>query len=183
LTGTVDALSQKQAAGRIARNTPGVKQVENDLVVTSTKLLEDEELLEAVEEALGDFPPSDPARIGVRMVEDGIVYLTGKATSALEARQAANVASRVPGVKGIVSEIDIAPGEPVSDIDIRNGVADALSDDTRIDAFQVEISVEDGEVRLDGFVEDENQVRLASKIAAGVPGVKRVTNRLRGRNE
>ncbi|MBI2843277.1 MAG: BON domain-containing protein [Armatimonadetes bacterium] len=183
LTGAVRTLHEKRAAGRLARAAPGAAGVENDLVVVPDRQPTDDEICEAVGRALGDYPDVDPARIGVRMVQDGTPYLAGKASSAMEAWKAADIAARVPGVKSIVSEIEVAPGEPVDDVALRNLVVDALSEDPRVDPFAIEICVDDADVYLGGEVEDEDAKLAAGELASGAPGVKRVINELDVRRE
>lgn len=183
LNGAVRTLHAKQVAGRIARSAPQALRVDNNLVVVSDRQPTADEIECSIAQALGDYPAEEPARIGVRMVEDGVAYLTGDASSALEAWRAADMAARVPGVKDVVNEIDIAPGEPMSDVDIHNLVIDALSEDPAIDPFEIEVTVKDGDVCLDGEVADDEAKRMAGERASGADGVKHVVNRLHVRGK
>lgn len=65
------------------------------------------------------------------------------------------------------------------DARIFDDVCEALTDDPRLDASDVEVSVEDGEVTLTGTVDGRRSKRLADAIADRVRGVKDVHNRLR----
>jgi osmotically-inducible protein OsmY len=56
-----------------------------------------------------------------------------------------------------------------------------MSDDPRLDAREIAVSVRDGDVTLEGDVEDRRARRLAEDIAAAVPGVRDVFNRLQTR--
>jgi osmotically-inducible protein OsmY len=49
----------------------------------------------------------------------------------------------------------------------------------QLDASDIEVAVENGDVTLEGSVEDRRMKRLAEDIAASVPGVDDVHNRLR----
>lgn len=66
-----------------------------------------------------------------------------------------------------------------SDDRIRDDVNDRLSDDPHIDASDVEITVSDGEVTLNGTVNERFAKRHAEDIAESVSGVKHVQNNLR----
>ena len=66
-----------------------------------------------------------------------------------------------------------------SDERIREEVNERLTDHPRIDATDIEVQVENGEVTLDGTVADRNQKRLAEDIADDCRGVIDVHNRLR----
>ncbi|WP_276372581.1 BON domain-containing protein [Chryseolinea sp. H1M3-3] len=66
-----------------------------------------------------------------------------------------------------------------SDERIKEDINDRLSDDVFVDATDIEVSVNQGEVILTGSVNDRSSKRRAEDIADGVSGVKNVENRIR----
>jgi osmotically-inducible protein OsmY len=66
-----------------------------------------------------------------------------------------------------------------SDERIREVLCEVLTDDDRIDATHIEVSVKNGEVTLSGTVDDRQMKRLAEDRAEGVSGVKDVQNLIR----
>lgn len=68
-----------------------------------------------------------------------------------------------------------------SDDRIREDVNDRLTDDWRVDASDVEVTVQGGEVTLTGTVSSRDQRRRAEDVAEEVSGVKHVQNNLRVR--
>lgn len=62
---------------------------------------------------------------------------------------------------------------------IRDDVAERLTVDPLIDAFEVEIDVRNGDVTLSGLVPTRDQRRRAEVIAERVNGVRHVTNTIR----
>ena len=58
-------------------------------------------------------------------------------------------------------------------------MCDVLLDAGHVDASQLEVSVQDGEVTLEGNVSDRRMKRDAEDLAETVPGVQQVHNRLR----
>jgi hypothetical protein len=66
-----------------------------------------------------------------------------------------------------------------SDARIQEDVSDMLMDHPEIDATHIEVKVQDGEVTLEGIVEERRIKRLAEDVAENVRGVKEVHNRLR----
>ena len=66
-----------------------------------------------------------------------------------------------------------------SDDRIRDDVNDRLSDDPRVDASEIEVTVENGEVTLSGSVESRQAKRQAEDCVEDVTGVKHVQNNLR----
>jgi osmotically-inducible protein OsmY len=70
-----------------------------------------------------------------------------------------------------------------SDSRINEDVHDRLTDHPRLDASEVTVSVENGEVTLSGFVRRRGDKRIAEDCADGVTGVKNVQNNLRVREQ
>jgi len=65
------------------------------------------------------------------------------------------------------------------DARIWNEVSACLTEDWYVDGTEITVSVDDGEVTLDGVVENRAEKRLAEDCADSVPGVVDVHNRLR----
>lgn len=66
-----------------------------------------------------------------------------------------------------------------SDERIKEDINDKLSDDPFVDASEIEVTVNAGEVTLTGTVDDRSSKRRAEDIAEAVSGVKNVENRIR----
>jgi osmotically-inducible protein OsmY len=66
-----------------------------------------------------------------------------------------------------------------SDERLREDVCERLTQHGDIDASEIEVRVENGEVTLTGTVDDRQSKRLAEDIVDAVPGVKQVQNQLR----
>jgi hypothetical protein len=66
-----------------------------------------------------------------------------------------------------------------SDARLHEEICELLTADTHIDASEIEVSVENGEVMLSGLVESRRLKHLAEDIAYRVSGVLDVTNRLK----
>jgi len=62
---------------------------------------------------------------------------------------------------------------------IRDDINDRLTDDHYVDASEIEVRVENGEVSLNGSIENRNQRHRAELIAEQVSGVTHVQNNLR----
>ncbi len=65
---------------------------------------------------------------------------------------------------------------------IREDVNDRLSDDSFLDASEIEVAVEKAEVTLSGTIDSREDKRRAEDIAEAVSGVKHVQNNLRVRD-
>ena len=65
-----------------------------------------------------------------------------------------------------------------SDERIREDVGEYLRRHGLIDAGQIQVSVDDGEVTLSGIVGATEEKRLAENVAEACPGVKEIHNKL-----
>ncbi|SOC81891.1 Osmotically-inducible protein OsmY, contains BON domain [Ensifer adhaerens] len=70
-----------------------------------------------------------------------------------------------------------------SDSRINEDVHDRLTDHPRLDASDVTVTVQDGEVTLNGFVRRRGDKRVAEDCAETVTGVKNVQNNLRVKDQ
>lgn len=68
-----------------------------------------------------------------------------------------------------------------SDMRIKEDINDLLYEDPYVDASDIEVNVENGEVTLTGTVNDRNVKRRTEDIIEQVSGVKHLENRLRPR--
>ena len=66
-----------------------------------------------------------------------------------------------------------------SDERIMEEVNDRLADDPHVDACEIEVSVQNGDITLTGTIDDRHAKRRAEDIAESVSGVRNVENRLR----
>lgn len=66
-----------------------------------------------------------------------------------------------------------------SDERIREDVNDSLTEDSSIDASNIEVKVENGEITLSGTVSDRRSRRAAEDLAEAISGVSHVQNNLR----
>jgi hypothetical protein len=66
-----------------------------------------------------------------------------------------------------------------SDDRIREDICDRLTDDPHVDASEMEVAVQNGEVMLSGAVRSREDKRRAEDLAENIPGVREVHNNLR----
>lgn len=124
-------------------------------------------------------PGVDHEKIGVA-AKDGVITLSGIVSSYSEKLLAEQAARRVKGVRAIGEDLTVRyPGDPkTTDAEIAKRVADVLEWDSLIPREKINVTVEDGVVRLRGDVEWNYQKNLAFKNASRISGVVRVDNRI-----
>jgi osmotically-inducible protein OsmY len=203
LGGTVETLQAKRAAESLARNTVGVRGVENRLVAKSQQPFSDQLLQNRIEEALV-FDPLTDARDIHLAVKDGEVTLAGSVGTFFERAEALDVASRMAGVTNIVDQLQVRdqvipyvysvwldPYDPLvedwylidlrtprSDADIKQRIAVEFSWSPFIFPEDVQVEVHRGKVTLTGTVHSSRE-RLAATQAALKAGALSVDNRLK----
>lgn len=177
ISGVVSTLKEKELAGKIARRF-GPIQLENDIVVEAGENADDRSIMLSAQNEIDSLTPITVTdySIGVDRVEDGIVYLKGRSSSVGPIDAVAAAASKVHGVRDIVSEVKIETARPVGDIDITNHVEQALSEEPSIHVEFIDVQVKDGKVLLSGNVRTMKQKSLATAITRQVPGVVGVDN-------
>ncbi len=106
LTGNVDSLRAKRAAHQLAENTVGVTRVTNLIKVRPQTTVSDDEVEQAVADALVRNPYTEAYEIDTR-VNDGTVTLSGEVTTYFEQAEAERVASRTMGVQDVVNTIQV----------------------------------------------------------------------------
>lgn len=125
--------------------------------------------------------------------DDG-AYQQGHGYGAFDDEDEAHAHRRTPGDLGIRHGSEIrtsvlpasfkgrGPRNYVrSDARIREHVCDALTEQDRVDATDIEVEVEDANVTLTGSVPEREMKRLAETTAEACRGVQHVTNLLRVR--
>ncbi|MCR4393586.1 MAG: BON domain-containing protein [Dehalococcoidales bacterium] len=180
LSGTVPNLIAHAAAQRDALSIPGVKGVENRLVVKYSHQhpdRTDEEIRQDIQQILCGIDVLKNCQIKVT-VQDGIVTLSGLIDSYWKKMRVEELAASAEGVLDVKNEIQVIPVESVPDEIINDEIKQALD---RIDVKgldRIKIKVKDGVVTLSGPVptwsvafDIEDTVRLTE-------GVRGIINKL-----
>jgi hyperosmotically inducible protein len=110
LHGTVASSNEKSRAAEIAKSVKGVKEVRNLLQVVpevdqKAAQVEDSKLKESVSTVLERDAALDDSSIEIASVNNGVVLLSGKATTISDHLRALEDARAVEGVKRVASEI------------------------------------------------------------------------------
>lgn len=122
-------------------------------------------------------PYLNSAEIGVA-VKNGVVRLSGMVDSYSKKLFAEVAAKRVAGVKALAEDIQVgnSPSYRKTDAEIAEAVLNALKWHTAVQEDQIQIKVEDGNVRLEGEVEWAYQRDSANTAIQNLNGVRTVIN-------
>jgi len=177
LVGVVDNLSAKRAAEEDARNVIGVWHVKNYLKVRPDNIPADNVLEERVAQAFRDNPWLNHLSIQINALT-GWVYLYGEVTTSFAKKEAELVAEGVKGVTRVINYITYTDEWSwKADQEIREDVKSELFWSPFVDEDQVNVTVFDGVVTLNGNVETWSE-REAAEQNAREGGAKKVINNL-----
>jgi osmotically-inducible protein OsmY len=137
----------------------------------------DSQLQQNVMDELKWEPGVNHEEIGIS-AKDGVVTLSGIVDSYSEKLLAEKTARRVKGVRALAEDITVRQSyrSKTTDSEIAKRVADVLEWDSLVPHDEINVTVEDGAVRLRGDVEWNYQKDLAFKDASKITGVLRVDN-------
>ncbi len=143
----------------------------DDVVVTST-----------VKSALlaNDFVKSFDLQVETRK---GVVQLSGFVDNQAQIDQAMALTSAVAGVTRVENGVSLkgspsTVGTKIDDAAVTGRVKAALLADAAIKSFDISVVTYKGEAQLTGFVNNQSQIDLATKIASTTEGVSSVKNEL-----
>lgn len=117
-------------------------------------------------------------------VDGDTVTLMGQVTRPTLKSDAENVVKRIEGVEHVDNQIEVLPLSP-NDVRIRRQVYRAVYDYPGLQKYAmgvqqpIRIIVKNGNVTLEGVVDNEGDKNIANVRARSVPGVFSVTNNLR----
>jgi osmotically-inducible protein OsmY len=177
LSGEVDNLRAKRAASEDARNVMGVWRVRNHIKVRPEAELTNAKLETKVMDAILRDPYLQMYEFDIT-ARNGRVYLNGQVNSMFEKEHAEDVIERVKGVADVVNYVDYEDSwKRKSDWALRQDVWHQLYWSPFVEETQVEISVDNGVVTLEGKV-DTWLERVSAEENAYDAGAKNVINKL-----
>lgn len=130
-----------------------------------------EELSELHGEAESGLAPIEVA------VERGVVMLTGRVPTLRHAALAAERASTVRWVRGVVNRLEVAP-VTVPDPELEARVRSRLKEHPALGDIAISVSSRLGRVHLAGVARSYTEKELAAEVASSVRGVREVINGL-----
>jgi osmotically-inducible protein OsmY len=184
LVGHIRDAEQEREAIRIAGAVRGVEQVVSALEIAeivpdvTVPPIDDATLVGKVADAL------DRAGVEIQdrfiQVDQGVVTLSGKVSSAQTRRRAEDVVASVDGVRALHNHLVLRLSEESSDPDevLAARVVHALARDGRVSPSQLRIVATGGVVSVTGQVDSVEDQNAVAEVIRAVPGVRRVEARV-----
>ncbi|HZL79186.1 MAG TPA: BON domain-containing protein [Candidatus Limnocylindrales bacterium] len=188
LTGTVAEESHKSMAENTVASLPGVKSVDNQLVVSGEQPAEhsDAWITTKVKTALL-FHRNVSATGTSVYTKDGVVTLQGEASSMAQKELTTEYARDIDNVKEVKNEMTIATtpatsgatiGDKIDDASITAQVKSSLLSHHSTSAMHTGVSTTDGIVTLSGVAKNDAEKSLVTKLTTDINGVTSVVNNM-----
>jgi len=188
LKGTVAESSHKSLAEDTVEGLPGVKSVDNHLVVKGESPAEhsDRWVGVKVKSALLFHRNVRATKTDVN-VQDGIVTLSGEANSQAQKELTTEYAKDVEGVKDVKNQMTVAKtpstpdqtiGEKIDDASITAQVKSSLMSHRSTSALKTKVKTTDGVVTVSGIAKNAAEKSLVTKLVNDIDGVNSVVNNM-----
>jgi len=188
LTGTVAENSHKSLAQDTVESLPGVKSVDNRLKVKGESPAEHSDgwISTKVKTTLLFHRNVRATKTDVN-VTDGVVTLSGEASSMAQKELTTEYAKDVEGVKDVKNEMTIAKtpakpaetiGEKIDDASITAQVKATLMSHRSTSALKTKVATTDGVVTVSGIARNAAEKSLVTKLVADIDGVISVVNNM-----
>jgi osmotically-inducible protein OsmY len=144
-----------------------------------SRIISDEEIQQDVLQELDWDPRVEPEEIGVS-VDGGIVTLTGFIDSYSKKIAAEQATHRVRGVRAVANDLTVRlpANTDRTDADLARAVLSALTWDAEVPSDEVEVTVADGWVTLEGSLPWRYQREVAEAAVHRLAGVRGVSNNI-----
>lgn len=145
--------------------------------LATTSLRSDESIRQDVIFELKWDPKITSSDIAVA-VKDGVVTLSGYASSYWEKDAAEKAVKRVYGVRGVANDIEVKLSSTRTDPEIARDAVHEIESHISIPANKIKVTVKSGWVTLEGSVDWQFQKTLAESAVKKLRGVIGVTNNI-----
>ena len=180
LNGMVLTLDEKICAERAVKNIKGVRAVANDIEVKLPDEMRraDEGIAEQIGRLLSWY--SSLRNMDVKAnVDDGRVTLTGEVDFLYQKALVAERVAELEGISAVSNQIKIRERRAIDGQEVKRQIVAALHRHANIEASGIDVSVEDGEVKLEGTVGAYRERDLVVEAVRATAGVRDIIDNLK----
>lgn len=187
LTGTVADASHKSLAENTVASLPGVRSVDNQLVVNGGQPAEHSDTWISMKVKSALLFHRDVSATGTTVyTKDGVVTLQGEASSMAQKDLTTEYARDIDNVKEVDNQMTIArtptsratTGDKIDDASITAEVKSSLMSHRSTSAMHTGVTTTDGVVTLSGVAKNDAEKSLVTKLATDINGVTSVINNM-----
>ncbi len=178
LTGTVPSYSARAAVTEDAWAIAGVREIRNELKLDlREEVPSDNEIKSSIERLFTSDSDLYPFDLNVS-VEEGWVTLEGTVDAFWKKVRAEDLALGMRGVINLTNKIAVVPTEATADEILAEIIIHALDRNIYVNVDDIDVTVENGTVTLNGAVPTWTAKRAAHDVARFTLGVKEVKDRI-----
>lgn len=180
LNGMVLTLDEKIYAERAVKDLRDVRAIANDIEVKLPEQMRkaDERIAEQIGRLLTWY--SSLRNMDVKAnVDDGHVTLTGEVDFLYQREVAAERVAELDGVSAVSNEIKIRERRAIDEKEVKRQIIAALHRHANIEASGIQVSIADGEVRLEGTVGAYRERDLVVEAVRATAGVRDIVDNLK----
>ena len=188
LTGTVGSEFHKSLAQEAVASLPGVIRVDNQLATKAEVAADNADtwIGRKVKFALLLHPSVSASKTTIE-VKDGVVTLTGEASSMAQKDLTTEYAIDIEGVKEVKNGMTVAAtpempaqttGEKMDDASVTAQAKTALLTHRSTSSIKIKVSTMDGVVTLTGIAKNAAEKSLVTKLVSDIQGVTSVNNEM-----
>jgi osmotically-inducible protein OsmY len=188
LTGTVADANHKSLAQDTVAGLPGVVSVDNQLLIKGEQPAEHSDTWIGMKVKSALLFHRNVSATGTDVdVKDGIVTLTGEASSLAQKQLTTEYAKDIDNVKEVRNEMTIAKtpvkvvetnGGKIDDASITAEVKSSLLSHHSTSALKTSVETTDGVVTLSGIAKNDAEKSLVTKLTSDINGVNSVINNM-----
>ncbi len=177
LSGHVPHYYQKTEAEEAVWRVFGVRGIVQDIEVRPLNVSEvgDHDLAHRAVQHLqwNALVPDNSVQVKVR---NGWIVLKGEVVWQFQRKAAADVIKALQGVRGMLNQIKLSPDATA--VDVKSRIEQALHRHADVEAAQIQVGVDNGQVTLDGHIESWLERSAVNQAAWSAPGVVEVIDHL-----
>jgi osmotically-inducible protein OsmY len=188
LTGTVAEDSHKSLAENTVASLPGVKSVDNELLIKGEQPAEHSDAWITMKVKTALLFHRNVSAVGTSVyTKDGVVTLQGVADSMAQKELTTEYAKEIDNVKEVKNDMTIAAApaahdatiaDKVDDASITAEVKSALFSHSATSALHTGVTTADGVVTVTGVAKNDAEKSLVTKLATDINGVTSVINNM-----
>jgi osmotically-inducible protein OsmY len=188
LTGTVADASHKSMAENTVASLPGVKSVDNELLINGEQPAEHSDAWITTKVKTALLFHRNVSGTGTTVyTKDGVVTLQGEAGSMAQKELTTEYAKDIDNVKSVNNEMTIAKtpaapdatiGDKIDDASITAEVKSSLLSHHSTSALHTGVTTTDGVVTLSGIAQNDAEKSLVTKLTTDINGVTSVINNM-----
>ena len=188
LTGTVADANHKSMADNTVTSLPGVVSVDDQLTIKGEQPAEHSDTWIGWKVKSALLFHRDVSATGTTVdVKDGVVILTGQASSIAQKELTTEYAKDVDNVKDVDNNMTVAQNPTAPDATISDKIDDAsitaevkssLLSHHSTSALHTTVSTTDGVVTVSGIAKNDAEKSLVTKLATDINGVTSVVNNM-----